>query len=137
MGDTGPWAHQRGFDSIVQAVTGIASTYGDRDRPGALPVQALDHATGYLMAAAVMELLAARAHEGGRAAHLSLARTGAWLQDHPAASGEPLAVAEDAWFGECDSHYGRLRYVRPPVLAGGHPLDYPWAPTPYEPPTHP
>jgi len=53
-GWTGPWAGRRGFDSFVQMSTGIAdagmqSARGDRRVP--LPVQALDHATGYLMAA--------------------------------------------------------------------------------------
>lgn len=144
-GATGPWAHQRGFDSIVQAVTGIGTTYADQGRPGALPVQALDHATGYLMAAAAMRMLAARETEGGRAAHLSLARTGAWLQDHPASLGQPEEVAEDHFFNERSSPYGRLHYVRPPVAVNGDPIDYPSPPDDYgtadlswsEPPAHP
>lgn len=66
-GETGPWAQRRGFDSIVQAATGIAVACRDEadeegpapgDRPGALPVQALDHATGLRLAARVMEMLA-------------------------------------------------------------------------------
>ena len=56
-GTSGPCAGRRGFDSIVQAATGIAHLYGagegDAWRPGALPVQALDHATGLGMGAAV------------------------------------------------------------------------------------
>lgn len=56
-GWTGPWATRRGFDSLVQMSTGISDA-GRRasgvDRPVSLPVQALDHATGYLMAAAVI-----------------------------------------------------------------------------------
>lgn len=130
-GAIGPWAHQRGFDSIVQAVTGIATTYADHGHPGALPVQALDHATGYLMAAAVMRLLAARDADGGRAAHLSLARTVAWLQDHPAEPGGSVSVVEDRFFGERPSPYGRLRYVRPPVVVRGEPVDYPSPPDVY------
>ncbi|HWL30107.1 MAG TPA: CoA transferase, partial [Burkholderiaceae bacterium] len=55
-GWSGPWMGRRGFDSLVQMSCGIAHTgmlaYG-RDQPTPLPVQALDHATGYLMAAAV------------------------------------------------------------------------------------
>jgi len=55
-GDAGPWGERRGFDSIVQAATGIAlvESSDDGTTPGALPAQALDHATGYLLAAAVM-----------------------------------------------------------------------------------
>ena len=130
-GDTGPWAHQRGFDSIVQAVTGIGMTYGEHEQPGALPVQALDHATGYLMAAAVMQLLAARGTDGGRAAHLSLARTGAWLQDHPAQPGELTNVVDERFLAERDSAYGRLRYVRPAVVVDGGLIDYPAPPDEY------
>lgn len=130
-GATGPWAHQRGFDSIVQAVTGIGTTYGERERPGALPVQALDHATGYLMAAAAMRLLAGRETDGGRAAHLSLARTGAWLQDHPAERGAGQDVLADRFFAECASPYGRLRHVRPPVVVDDRLIDYPNPPDEY------
>lgn len=57
-GETGPWGHRAGFDSIVQAATGIATDCGMAERPGALPVQALDHATGQLLAAHVMGSLA-------------------------------------------------------------------------------
>ena len=63
---TGPWGPRRGFDSIVQAATGI-SLIESRDgrAPGALPAQALDHATGYLLAAGVLAALRRRA-DGGR-----------------------------------------------------------------------
>lgn len=57
-GEAGPWGRRAGFDSIVQAATGIAVACGTSERPGALPVQALDHATGHLLAAAVLEALA-------------------------------------------------------------------------------
>lgn len=71
-GETGPWAGRRGFDSIVQAATGVATLCGSGGEPGALPVQALDHATGYRMAAEVMEMLAA-----GRAGVVRLSLLGA------------------------------------------------------------
>jgi crotonobetainyl-CoA:carnitine CoA-transferase CaiB-like acyl-CoA transferase len=52
-GTEGPWAQRRGFDSIVQAVTGIAMIEStDGTRPGALPAQALDHSAGHLLSAA-------------------------------------------------------------------------------------
>lgn len=55
-----------GFDSLVQAATGIALIESaDGIRPGALPAQALDHSAGYLLAAAVTTLLARRSREGG------------------------------------------------------------------------
>lgn len=81
----GPWARQRGFDSLVQVATGISSveaTAGAEHPPGALPAQALDHGTGYLLAAAVLRALTEQHDEGGsRVATLSLARTAAWLLD--------------------------------------------------------
>lgn len=57
-GGSGPWAHRRGFDSIVQAASGIARIEGRDNTPGALPAQALDHATGYLLAAGIVDALA-------------------------------------------------------------------------------
>ncbi|MGI9450258.1 MAG: CoA transferase [Geminicoccaceae bacterium] len=78
-GWSGPWSDRRGFDSLVQMSSGIAD-FGMKkaaaDRPFPLPVQALDHATGYLMAAAVLYALALRQREGRvLSARLSLART--------------------------------------------------------------
>jgi hypothetical protein len=80
-GDAGPWAGRRGFDSIVQAASGIAAVESpDGERPGAMPAQALDHATGYLLAAGVVDALVARAADArGRDVGVALARTAAWL----------------------------------------------------------
>ncbi|MET8100136.1 CoA transferase [Streptomyces sp. NPDC005236] len=79
-GTYGPWGGRRGFDSLVQVATGIAVTEGSPGRPGALPAQALDHGTGYLLAAAVLRALTERAESGrGRVVRLALARTAMWL----------------------------------------------------------
>jgi len=54
-GWSGPWSGRRGFDSLVQMSTGIASAGAAEartDRPTPLPVQALDHGLGHLLAAA-------------------------------------------------------------------------------------
>ena len=56
---------RRGFDSLVQPASGIALVEGTPEAPGTLPVQALDHTTGYLLAAGVMTALARRSAEGG------------------------------------------------------------------------
>ncbi|MDP3208832.1 MAG: CoA transferase, partial [Rhodoglobus sp.] len=66
----------RGFDSIVQAASGIAwAESPDGERPGALPAQALDHSAGYLLAAAVTTALRRRIDEGDSwSIELSLAR---------------------------------------------------------------
>ena len=82
-GHTGPWKDRRGFDSLVQMSAGIAAegmTRSKSDRPVPLPVQALDQATGYLMAAAVVRGLTGRLATGaGLRARASLARTAAFL----------------------------------------------------------
>ena len=78
-GWSGPWSRRRGFDSLMQMSSGIAD-YGMRmsgaDEPTPLPVQALDHATGYFLAAAVIHALGERSASGRvLSARLSLART--------------------------------------------------------------
>lgn len=77
-GWSGPYAGRRGFDSLVQMSTGIAyAGMADTgaDRPVPLPVQALDHATGYLLTAAALSALTHQRDTGtGRSARLSLAR---------------------------------------------------------------
>ncbi len=87
-GWTGPWAGRRGFDSLVQMSSGIAEAgmrRMKRDRPTPLPVQALDHATGYLMAAAVIRGLTKRLNHGlGSETRTSLARVAAVLMARPA-----------------------------------------------------
>jgi crotonobetainyl-CoA:carnitine CoA-transferase CaiB-like acyl-CoA transferase len=83
-GHEGPWAHRRGFDSLVQNADGLnvaEAQAAGTDEPKPLPAQALDHATGYLMAFAAMTALARRAQEGGSwHARVSLAQTGHWLR---------------------------------------------------------
>ncbi|MCZ9339719.1 CoA transferase, partial [Streptomyces sp. TRM76130] len=64
-GHDGPWHGRRGFDSLVQAATGIAELEGSPDSPGALPAQALDHGTGYLLAAGVLRALTEQHRAGG------------------------------------------------------------------------
>ncbi|SHE82746.1 CoA-transferase family III [Ruegeria intermedia] len=75
----GPWATRRGFDSLVQMSAGIADAgrlWAKVEKPTPLPVQALDHATGYLMAAAVLSALTeATLGRSIMDARLSLART--------------------------------------------------------------
>lgn len=75
-GATGPWSTRRGFDSIVQAVTGVAMLEsGDGATPGALPAQALDHSAGHFLAAAVAHGLHRQRLEGGTwAVAVALAR---------------------------------------------------------------
>lgn len=83
-GQTGPWAERRGYDSLVQTASGFndaEARAAGSDKPKPLPTQALDRATGYLMAFGVCAALLRRAEQGG-SWHLrfSLAQTGHWLR---------------------------------------------------------
>lgn len=80
-----PDASRRGFDSLVQADSGIAwEESRDGEHPGVLPAQALDHSAGYLLAAAALELLHRREIEGGSwLARTSLRRIAAELLGFP------------------------------------------------------
>ncbi|WP_017591578.1 CoA transferase [Nocardiopsis potens] len=121
-GRSGPWAGRRGFDSLVQAATGIAAIEAGADgRPGVLPAQALDHGTGYLLAAGVLRALADRQADGrGRLLRFSLAGTAHWLLHGiapvPAAAGAYRAAD---WLTWTSSPYGRLRHALPPVRCAG------------------
>ncbi len=124
-GWSGPWSDRRGFDSLVQMSSGLAEA-GMRwklaNHPVPLPVQALDHATGYLMAAALLRGLALRTREQTAiSARLSLARTAAAL----VCSGDE--VAGPAFTGMsgadyCDkieqTRWGAARRLRSPVMVG-------------------
>ncbi|MBD0324179.1 MAG: CoA transferase, partial [Aldersonia sp.] len=119
-GESGPWAHRRGFDSIVQAASGIALIEGT-DRPGALPAQALDHATGYLLAAGILDALTARDVDGrGRDVVASLARTAAWLLDAPGR--EPVHPVATLTYETLLATNGAVRTARPAL---GEYDDYP------------
>ncbi|MFE3874367.1 CoA transferase [Kitasatospora sp. NPDC059146] len=141
-GWTGPWAGRRGFDSLVQAGVGIAAHEAGPDgRPGVLPAQALDHGTGYLLAAAVLRALTEqRTHRpGGRHLRFSFVGSASWLmhgipagpaepvdQGGPAGPGLPGTEPYDParWLTETDSAYGRLRYALPPIGYAGAPTDW-------------
>ncbi|MFD7697218.1 CoA transferase [Streptomyces sp. NPDC059805] len=126
-GAYGPWGGRRGFDSLVQVATGIAVTEGSAERPGALPAQALDHGTGYLLAAAVLRALTDRGEDGyGSRLSLSLARTAHWLTHElgPGPAGDAVYDSADAWLAERDSPLGRLRYALPPLSFEGGPRDW-------------
>ncbi|ALZ84050.1 acyl-CoA transferase [Pseudomonas oryzihabitans] len=130
-GWSGPWALRRGFDSLVQMSCGIAaagSEWRQAEQPVPLPVQALDHATGYLMAAAAIRGLARRQREGrALTARLSLARTAWLLTERPGACGGP------AYHGPEEGDYrkeqeptawGSALRLRAPLRIGGVELQW-------------
>ncbi len=136
-GWTGPWRGRRGFDSLVQMSTGIAAEGMRRfgaDKPRPLPVQALDHATGHLMAAGAILGLLRRLREGtGSATRASLARTAALLTARPAADhAAAFADADDDDFENAiePTGWGPARRMKPPLVIEGAPMrwDYPAGP---------
>ncbi|MCD9878987.1 CoA transferase [Streptomyces guryensis] len=133
-GAGGPWSGRRGFDSLVQVASGIAVVEGSLERPGALPAQALDHGTGYLLAAAVLRALTEQSYEGGsRFVRLALARTAEWLVNGigAGATGDDSYDGPGPWLVETDSSLGRLRYALPPVSFAGGPADWARSPVPW------
>lgn len=134
-GHTGPWRDRRGFDSIVQIAAGVAhhgmEAYG-ADGPTPLPVQALDHATGYTLAACALHGWADRI-EHGRAStwKTSLAAHAELLWSAPDDNPEDHRAAGDlhasfAAIGEGDlgpevesTSWGPIRRVRAPLSIEG------------------
>ncbi|MFD0918176.1 CoA transferase [Saccharopolyspora rosea] len=119
-GNTGPWGDRRGFDSIVQAASGVSIVESpDGERPGALPCQLLDHGTGYLCAAAVLDGLRRQAAEGGTwVRELSLARTAHWLLGQPRTAPRERATDPAPWL----VRIGDVTAVAPPGRVDGRPL---------------
>ena len=125
-GWSGPWTGRRGFDSLVQMSSGIAD-YGmrkaDADKPTPLPVQALDMATGYLLAATVLHALTANRSDGVvQSARLSLARTAHLLSVSKRGGLGPGIAAEAAADLDPrieDTGWGPARRPRWPVAIEG------------------
>ena len=122
-GWTGPWASRRGFDSLVQMSAGIAARGAEvarSPRPSPLPAQALDHGTGYLLAAAACRALTQAVQgDGVRDVRLSLARTAHWLMrlGEAAAPGGSFDFSREhaaPWLETTDSVWGTLQRVRAP-----------------------
>jgi len=129
---TGPWGGRRGFDSIIQSTTGLALPGSDpSEAPSHLPVQALDHATGFLAAFAAMRALGRRQIEGGSwLARLALLRTRNWLVGL-GEGGAPEAPPDfEPYMFEVDSAFGRLRAVRPIDALPSSPTRWDRAPEP-------
>lgn len=127
-GHTGPWRHRRGFDSLVQMSMGIARAgqqAANAERPVPLPVQALDHATGYLLATAVLRGIQDRVSFGrGSIQRVSLARTGVELMKtfgHPAYDPRPFAPITPADYQQAreETPWGPALRARWPIRASG------------------
>jgi len=129
FGHVGPWASRRGFDTVVQTVSGITSRQGElfpgaEPGPQFYPVSAIDYLTGYLMAFGAIVALTRRAREGGSwLVRISLAQTGRWLvgrgqvpetqlRDVPK---EFTAEEIERWSTTSETPVGRLRHLAPVV----------------------
>jgi CoA-transferase family III len=133
-GHSGPWAARRGFDSVVQAASGIAAGESvDGHRPGVLPCQLLDHGTGYLAAAASLDALRRQMTEGGSyIRRLSLARTASWLttgsrthRSNRARDGRLDDAEPTAFMQELHDANTTVRAIRPPGSIDGRELQWP------------
>ena len=128
-GWAGPWRNRRGFDSLVQMSAGIAEAgmrWKMAERPIPLPVQALDHATGYLMAAAAVRGVARRLSDArGSRAQFALARTARLLVeqgDQPSSSSVARETEADLAAGIERTPWGEARRLSPPVSIDGTPM---------------
>ena len=125
----GPWASRRGFDTVVQTVSGITSRQGElfpgnEAGPQFYPVSAIDYLTGYLMAFGALVALARRVREGGSwLVRISLAQTGHWLVGRgqvPVAElenvpGEFTPEELERWLMASETPGGRLHHLGPVV----------------------
>jgi len=147
-GHVGPWRDRRGYDSILQTMSGIVHeesdirlTSGDGP-PRHMPAQALDYVSGYLLAFGIMRALARRAEEGGSyLVRVSLAQAGAWIQGLGRVPFSDIAVDDDVpgLIMESESPFGVLthlapaeqlsetpaRWDRPSVPLGSSPAEWP------------
>ena len=149
----GPWASRRGFDTVIQSVSGITWRQGEvfpgkEPGPQFYPVSAIDFLTGYLMAFGAMHALARRAREGGSwLVRISLAQVGRWLVERGQVPEAELGKAQKEftadelarWSMTSDVPEGKLqhlgptlrmsetppRWVRPTVPLGHHPPEWP------------
>jgi crotonobetainyl-CoA:carnitine CoA-transferase CaiB-like acyl-CoA transferase len=129
FGHAGPWAERRGFDTVVQTVSGITSRQaelvpGKTAGPQFYPVSAIDYCTGYLMAFGAMVALLRRAHDGGSwLVRISLAQVGRWLVDLGEVSAAELNGVPDEfdkeelgrWSMTSETPSGPLRHLKPVV----------------------
>ncbi len=157
----GPWSQRRGFDSLVQSVSGIvhehslqAAAFKPQSRsaphehslqdagmaaaPRHLPAQAIDYVSGYLLAFGAMTALLRRAREGGSyLVRVSLAQTGHWIWNLGRAEpgvGLPDLTFEDVrgLLVDTDSPFGLVTHLRPAVQLSGTPARWERPPVPLD-----
>ena len=138
-GNEGPWSRRRGYDTVVQAATGMADASRDDTGPKHLPVSAIDYVGGNLLAYGAMVALARRATEGGSwLVRASLATAGRWIVDRGAlprsayadAPADLSAEAIARLRTEVDTPVGRIRFLAPIVRMSETPTFWARPPVP-------
>jgi crotonobetainyl-CoA:carnitine CoA-transferase CaiB-like acyl-CoA transferase len=137
-GHAGPWRERRGFETLIQSVSGLAHEQGfggGLERPQHLPAQVVDHATGYLGAFGALVALARRAREGGSyLVRVSLVQTGRWVDSLGRVAGRHVVDQTLADVGDllapCESPFGRLVHVAPAARLSETPAFWPRPPVP-------
>lgn len=126
----GPWSDRRGFDSIVQNVTGLTATQGTLEKPRNMPVQANDYIAGYLAALGAMVGLARRVEQGGSwLVRVSLVQVAHWIAGLGTVDGAKgsAELSEDELkrlVMESDGPFGHLHHLRPVLHLGDTPPHY-------------
>lgn len=148
FGHAGPWRTRRGFDSVVQSVSGMAMMSGAGIAPALTPYSAIDYIGGYILAFGAMVALARRAQSGGSyLVRTSLAQIGNWilslgLIEMPKWQALQPDLPKDvigALTEERQTVMGRLRHLKPVVGMSETQPRYERGPVPlgYHPPMWP
>lgn len=134
FGPTGPWSDRRGFDSLVQTCSGMnvseAEHFGEGAAARPMPVQALDHSAGYLLATGIAAAVYKRATEGGSwEVSVSLTGVSKYMRslgqwpgkdgfEHHDPAPKPEEVPEE-YFETRDSGFGRMRGLKHAAVIEG------------------
>ncbi|KAF2163019.1 hypothetical protein M409DRAFT_26466 [Zasmidium cellare ATCC 36951] len=151
-GTQGPWKENRGFDSMVQTASGMNVSEAQHFDPSSatpakpLPLQALDHASGYLLAAGIAAAVYKRAVEGGSwQVDVTLAGTMKYLKSLGQLPGKegfregtklPKELVTEDMMETKESGYGLLKAVRHSARVEGKQPGWDFMPKPpglYEP----
>ena len=123
---TGPWRDRRGFDTIVQAVTGMVLDEGPDARPARMPVSAIDYIAGHLLAFGAAVALHRQRTEGGSwMVRTSLERVGYWIVSAGRVEGSNEVPAQfsqaqlEGWMGSFETSAGQLTHLASPVVRDG------------------